>query len=164
MGGCRMLNVLLGMSVLASPLGGQHFLVAGALGVYICGVTWLARGEADRSDRRQLAAATLLMAAGIGMLALLPRRGENFVSLLRDDPGRWHLLLAMLVVMICWRCVAAIIKPTAKQVQSAVANAILWIIVIDAVACLAARGQFWALMFLLLLVPAMLLGQLIRST
>ncbi len=50
MGGCRMLNVLLGMSLVAGPLHGEHFLVAGGIGLYIVGVS-LAGPERGRSGR-----------------------------------------------------------------------------------------------------------------
>ena len=45
MGACRMFNVLLGMSVLAGPFQPEHFLIAGGIGVYVAGITWLARNE-----------------------------------------------------------------------------------------------------------------------
>ena len=72
MGGCRMLNVLLGMSVLRGPWRIEHWAVAAGIGVYIAGVTWFARNDARRSDRRQLIAATLVMLAGVGLVGSLP--------------------------------------------------------------------------------------------
>ena len=100
MGGCRMLNVLLGMSLLAGPLHGEHFLVAGGIGLYVVGIAWLARNEAARGNRRQIFAATLLMMAGIGLLAslpvvlgCLPGSDSELVDLLRVSPsvgvGTW---------------------------------------------------------------------------
>ena len=68
MGGCRMLNVLLGMSVLREPWRIEHWAVAAGIGIYIAGVTWFARNDARRSDRRQLVAATLVMLAGVGLV------------------------------------------------------------------------------------------------
>ena len=52
---------------------GEHFLVAGGIGVYVVGVTWLARNETAAGDRRQLFAGTLVMMAGIALLGCLPR-------------------------------------------------------------------------------------------
>ena len=72
MGGCRMLNVLLGMSVLRGPWRIEHWAVAAGIGVYIAGVTWFARNDARRSDRWQLIAATLVMLAGVGLVGSLP--------------------------------------------------------------------------------------------
>jgi 4-hydroxybenzoate polyprenyltransferase len=60
MGGCRMLNVLLGMSLATDPgspsLRGWNpaeWTIALAIGLYIAGVTWIARGEAKSSWRRR---------------------------------------------------------------------------------------------------------------
>ena len=72
MGGCRALNVLLGMSVLGEPWRSEHWGVAAGVGVYIAGVTWFARDDARRSDRRQLAAAALVMLAGVGLVGAMP--------------------------------------------------------------------------------------------
>ena len=49
MGACRLLNVLLGMSLAAGPWGLFHGQVALAVGTYITGVTWFARSEATES-------------------------------------------------------------------------------------------------------------------
>jgi 4-hydroxybenzoate polyprenyltransferase len=55
MGGCRLLNVLLGMSAGAASIGHEGLLfgytafqlaIAGGIGMYIAGVTWFARREA----------------------------------------------------------------------------------------------------------------------
>ena len=51
MGACRMLNVLLGMSAVDAPLHAEHWLVAGAIGVYVAGITLFARKESERSSR-----------------------------------------------------------------------------------------------------------------
>ena len=72
MGGCRTLNVLLGMSVLREDWRIEHWIVAAGVGVYIAGVTWFARDDARRSDRRQLTAAALVMLAGVALVGALP--------------------------------------------------------------------------------------------
>ena len=48
MGACRFLNVLLGMSAAAEPWYEVHWLIAAAVGIYIAGVTWFARTEAEQ--------------------------------------------------------------------------------------------------------------------
>jgi 4-hydroxybenzoate polyprenyltransferase len=166
MGGCRMLNVLLGMSVLAGPFQRQHWLVAGAIGIYIAGLTWLSRHEATRSRRLQLAEATLVMAAGVAMLGWLPNWApkEDLVYLLREAPERWYILMGVLGATICWRCLWAVIEPLPHRVQMAVTHGIMSLVVLDAAVCFAARGISWAIVILLLLLPAVLFGTWIRST
>ena len=79
MGGCRTLNVLLGMSVLREDWRIEHWIVAAGVGVYIAGVTWFARDDARRSDRRQLTAAALVMLAGVALVGAMPwlKRGDH---------------------------------------------------------------------------------------
>ncbi|MGA2033490.1 MAG: UbiA family prenyltransferase [Thermoguttaceae bacterium] len=164
MGGCRMLNVLLGMSVLLGTWQAEHWLVSAAVGVYIVGVTWLARSEDQQSDARQLAAATAVMMAGVALLAWLPRWSENLVPLLVIEPQRWYILMALLGGMIAWRCLWAIAEPAPGRVQTAVAHAIMSLVILDAAACYAVRGTYWAIVILLLLLPATFLGRWIQST
>ncbi len=61
MGSCRFLNVLLGLSVADEALNWWGLHLASIVGVYIVGVTWLARTEARATRRSQLAAAAAVM-------------------------------------------------------------------------------------------------------
>jgi 4-hydroxybenzoate polyprenyltransferase len=164
MGACRMLNVLLGMSAAVGAWQAQHWLVAGAIGTYIVGVTWLARTEARRSRRLHLAGATLVMLAGIGLLASLPRVTDDLVALLQSDPSRWYLLMALLGALIGWRGLRAIVDPRSAVVKNAVGQSILSLVVLDAAACFAAQGTPGGVMVLLLLVPTMIIGQWLEAT
>ena len=164
MGTCRMLNVLLGISVIDAPLHAEHWLVAGGIGVYVAGVTWFARREADRSSRLQLTLATLVMALGIALLAWFPSWSSRVIPQVQFDPQRWYLLTGVLGSLIVWRCFRAVIEPVPIRVRMAVAQCVLSIIMLDAVSCYAVRGVFWAVMILLLLIPAMFLGRWIETT
>jgi 4-hydroxybenzoate polyprenyltransferase len=164
MGACRMLNVLLGMSVLVGPFRPEHFLIAGGIGVYVAGITWLARNETGRCDRRQILAATSVMAVGIALLAWLPRwlpPGNPS----QVDPSSWCLFMVLLGAMILWRSVFAATEPAPRHVRTAVTQTILSIIMLDAAVCSAVRGPWpWAAVLLALLVPAMFLGRWLEST
>ena len=161
MGACRMLNVLLGISVVAAPWQTEHWLVAGGIGVYVAGITWLARTESRASSRVQLALALAVMMAGIALLAWFPNVAGRFgPELLR----RYHILMTLLGLLIGWRCFRAVLDPIPARVQMAVKHAILSLVVLDAAICYVARGTTEAVLILLLLVPAMLLGKWIHST
>ncbi len=161
MGACRALNVLLGMSAAAEPWQADCWLVAAGMGTYIVGVTWFARTEAKKSDRRHLVLGTGVMMAGIAILSLLPDWTKQFLMV---DEVWWRTLLALLALMIGWRCVWAAIRPVPFRVQAAVKQCVVSVIVLDAAVCVAVRGQFWAAMILLLLVPTTMLGRRIRLT
>ena len=156
MGGCRMLNVLLGMSVLREPWRIEHWAAATGIGVYIAGVTWLARNDARRSDRRQLAAATLVMLAGVGMVGALPWLTGNLWMLrqLMPELWRWHMIIALLAVFVLVRCASAILEPSPGPVRAAVHRSITALIFLDAAACYAGAGPFYAILVAVLVIPA----------
>jgi 4-hydroxybenzoate polyprenyltransferase len=170
MGACRMFNVLfamsaaLGLGETLQPLASEYWVVAAAIGLYITGVTWFARTENVRSARLFLTLSTIIMILGIVLLSSLPYWSPRIVSLLQEQPQRWWLLMLILGLIIGWRCLRAIVAPHAAQVQAAVAQGILSLIILDAVACFAVRGVFWAAMILLLLLPAMFFGKWIELT
>jgi len=164
MGACRMLGVLLGMSVATGPWGGEHWVVAGGIGVFVTGITWFARNEAGRSRRVQLAGATLVMLGGIALLAWLPEQSERLIPRVARQPDLWRLMMAVLGALTAFRCLPAVLEPSRGNVQRAVGNAILSLVVLDAAVCFAVRGTGPAVGILLLLVPAMLAGRWIRMT
>jgi 4-hydroxybenzoate polyprenyltransferase len=164
MGACRMLNVMLGMSVLDLPLHIEHWLVAGGIGVYVCGITWFARRENERSLRLHLILATLVMIAGIAMLAWFPSWSDRIIVRVQLDPQRWRLLISLLGLLIVWRCFRAVVDPVPDCVRMAVAQGVLSIVMLDVVACYAIRDAYWAGAIALLLLPALFLGRWIRIT
>ncbi len=166
MGACRTLNVLLGMSVTSAPWQLHHGLVAGAIGVYIAGITWFARTEAERSRRLPLALATLVMLAGIALLGLLPRMAPpgELIRLLELEPWRWYMFLGALGLLIGWRFARAVAEPAPAMIQAAVQHGILSLIFLDAAACYAVRDMGAAVAILLLLIPATLAGRAVRGT
>jgi 4-hydroxybenzoate polyprenyltransferase len=164
MGTCRMLNVMLGISALDAPLLAEHWLVAGGIGVYVAGVTWFARRENDESSRLQLTLSTAVMAVGIAMIAWFPSWSDRTILRVQIDPRHWYLLTGILGTLIILRCFWAVIEPIPTRVRMAVAQCVLSIIMLDAVACYAIRGVPWACMILLLLLPAMFLGRWIETT
>ncbi len=171
MGACRFLNVLLGMSLSPAPWNSLNYLVAGGVGLYIVGVTWFARGEADPESRRwQLGFAMLVMYAGMALLALVPRflpqeiEPKDLAPLLVAEPQRWLWFWLLLAMLVGWRCLRAIVRPYPEFVQEAVKQSIMSLILLDAVVCVAVRDASWSLMILALMIPMTLLGRWSYST
>ncbi|MCC7084705.1 MAG: UbiA family prenyltransferase [Pirellulales bacterium] len=165
MGGCRALNVLLGMSA-AEPVREIQPLVAVGFGIYIAGITWFSRSEATTSKRLHLAGALATMLGGMAMLWWSPRMmpQEMLLPLLQSRPQNWALLWALLAWIIGWRAFRAILRPQSAYVQAAVKTGILSIIVLDAVIVFGVRGPLAAVAVLMLLLPTILLGRWIYST
>lgn len=164
MGSCRLLNVLLGMSVAAGPWGAVHWVVAAGIGLYIVGVTWFARTEAATSSRLQLAAATAVMLAALAVLYKFPGLATGSERPPIETRDNWELFWAVLAGIVAWRCGLAVADPRPAVVQAAVKNSIFSLIIIDAAACFAVQDAVHVGVIVLLLLPTMFLGRFIYST
>lgn len=175
MGLCRFFNVLLGVSVASLTAideqaahalwftNGQ-LLVAGAIAMYVFGITVFARTEASHSQRARLTQGFALLAFGIAMLLLVPQHVQPQPRFEFPAPWMWPLLLFMLGLSIGRHCLMAIADPDPRRVQMAVKFAILSIITLDAAVTLYAAGPNYALVVFVLVVPAMALGRWVYST
>jgi len=180
MGGCRFLNVLLGMSAAGGELDqaglatlaytGPQLIAAAGIGVYIAGVTLFARDEAKQSRQVQLGAALVVMVMGIVLLGLFPRLlPPAYLAQWQVDQERmlniiWPLVLAVLSITIVRRCSVAVMAPSPQRVQTSVKMAILSLIVLDAAVAFLMSGPTAAIGILLLLAPTLLLGRWVYST
>ncbi len=170
MGACRMLNVLMGMSLVAGPDGlprllrKEHWLAAAAIGLYVVGVTCFARSESRRNHPLRLLAATVIILSGVALLLPIPKLTEHAIPVLRHQPDRWPLLLGVLSALLAFRCLRAVVNPIPAQVQAAVKHCLLSIIILDAAVCFVVWGSTGAIVILALLAPALLLGFWIPST
>ena len=162
MGGCRFLNALLGMSLASFAWDAGNWMVAAGLGIYIVGVTWFARTEARESSRAHLSLATVVMGVGLGLLWWFPDWTTRVTA-----PSNWLFFWVVIGLLILWRCVRAIAAPVPGNVQQAIKQCILSLIVLDAAVAYAAQGTqgiMWAVAVLALLIPTMYLGRWVYST
>jgi hypothetical protein len=166
MGGCRFLNVFLGMSLMHDAPALMHWMLAGGVGLYVMGITVFARGEAEVSSRHRLIFATLIMLTGILLVTTSSRFApEHQAYRLTGTPQTWSLFWILFTGLILYRNSRAIVFPSPKYVQRAVKTAILSLIVIDAAASLPmSLGMFSPTLILLMIVPATFLGRWIYST
>jgi 4-hydroxybenzoate polyprenyltransferase len=171
MGGCRFLNVLLGMSVAAQlngppwlcGFGPDQLLVAGGIGVYIVGVTCYASSESQTSRRGILILGIAVMMVGVVMLAMYPRIAEEGTRFYLEPYQIWPLTLAIVMLATLRRCLAGVFDPQPQMVQAAVKQCIFSLIFLNACVCLLV-AQWWALAVLALLVPTVILGRWVYST
>ncbi len=174
MGTCRLLNVILGASSAGlrwtAPWHFPQIWIAASLGIYVAGVTWFARREAQQSSSRSLAGAAVLVNLGLAGLMLLAydRFALNVSwSGAPDATYKSVALLGFIAVTINSRIVRAIINPSPSHVQAAVRLMLLSIITIDATLIffkLGDAGVVYAGTTAALLLPAMLLGRWVYAT
>ena len=156
MGGCRALNIVLGLTGAASDDITLH--LAATTGLYITGVTLFARTEEGRSEKRTLLCASIVILAALLLGVALPvNRPPD------STPFLFVYLMFAFGVSISVKLIAAIRDPGPKQVQAAVKRCILGLILLDAI--LAFLFISWpGLLIVLLLLPARWLGQWVYST
>jgi 4-hydroxybenzoate polyprenyltransferase len=163
MGGCRFLNVLLGASAAAGPTwANPQVTVALSMGVYVAGITWFARQEAQHSSRAQLAAAAATCHAGLAGLAAIVVGMQESGAL-----NRWVALAALgfVAIWIDVRLLSAVREPTPQNVQSAVKRMLLAIVLLDATMVYCKTGDpILAVGVAALIIPAATLGRRIFIT
>lgn len=176
MGGCRFLNVILGGSSaavrFASIWGRPAWWVAASLGVYICGVTWFSRSEAQTSNRGKLLFAALVINAGLLGLAtwiggwtissgfLIGASGVR-------DPKLVLLMLGMIALSINRRILLAVRNPEPAYVQTGVKVMLLSVIMLDATSIyfkLGDPGMHYAAATALLVIPGLIVGKWMSMT
>jgi 4-hydroxybenzoate polyprenyltransferase len=153
MGSCRFLNVLLGLSLAGTIPWPWGVHLAGVVGVYIVGVTWLARTEARTSERTALAWAGAVMLAALVLALPLPMYEGAVTSPL------FPYLVVVLGFLLGLPVGRAIQTPTPERVQSAVGRCLLGLVLLDAVLATALAGTL-GLVLLLLLIPVLLLKRM----
>lgn len=165
MGACRFFNVLLGAALIVTALPAWFmppvWFAAAGVGTYIVGVTLFARTEAVLSSRPQLIAATAIMIAGLGLVAVIPHLPEvtGGASLAW---WWWPLMIAFMLRVMC-QAQPAVRDPSPQIVQPTIGRLLRQLILLDAFALF--PGNMYVAVGLLLLIPlARLTGRWAYST
>lgn len=153
MGACRFLNVLLGISASGSLLGGRGVYLAFLVGLYIVGVTWFARTEAQRSRQNALRGAAALMLLSLLLALPLP----VFLPEGQHSSFLFPFLLVALGFFVGVPAARAIVDPMPSSVQSAVRRALIALILLDTVLATAVTGTL-GLFLLILFIPSLYLN------
>lgn len=171
MGLCRSLNILMaGTTMLAVTTGEVVFpkallIFAGAIGLYIVGITVFARREEGKSSSTGLGLGLLLEIAGMALIAGIPWLSQVDDKVWKLDPWRAYPLLVGLVgLTVINRGVQAVGHPVPRKVQLAVKHAILTLVLLGAAVAALSGGPVHGGLMAALLIPAMLLGSKFRST
>ena len=162
MGTCRFLNVLLGASTTKNLWSGHHFGIALALGVYIIGVTWFARSEADTDRRSRFQAVTGMLLVNAGVMLLI-----SFVLSTKNlgEPFSVLMLFAVILLVINRRLAAALFDPVGPKIGMAIKTMLLSLPLLDAgLVLFVTQRATYSLAVAALVIPAVLLARRIAVT
>lgn len=183
MGLCRTMNVLLGCSLVSTApvvlgFGSAQLYVAGCIGLYVAGITWLAREEHQLSSRGGLILGAALMGSAIILLAIFPfTEAWSFNYILNHESlaspanvSRHQMmfvgLLAIMMFPVIRHVLVAVSTQSSRDVKQAVVVSLLTIIMIDASICylVSPTTPAYALMVASLIVPTFLMCRRIMAT
>jgi 4-hydroxybenzoate polyprenyltransferase len=174
MGLCRGANLLLGASMagasllsdLATGAGTRWYIVvaAAAHALYVTGLTISARREAVTSLRSQLMLGWSVAAVGLGTMAGLPWIVPRATVQHLREPWWFVILWACMAAPVVRRSVVSVRHPDPPHVQAAVKQAILNLILFDAVLVLQFAGPVPGALVCVMILPTLWLGRYFAST
>lgn len=164
MGACRAVNMQLGMAIAwnatqgPAAAGAWSWVPPIASGIYIAGVSLLARNEVHSIEPRPRTIAICALAAGLLLHPMV------WIGSHAPHAGAAVAFLLIYAGWLTYPLIRVVDNPDPPTIQSAVKTGILGIIAIDAAIATAFVGPLVGVFVLLLLVPAVYLGHWIYST
>jgi 4-hydroxybenzoate polyprenyltransferase len=140
-------------------------MIALGVGVFVAGFTWFARSEAKESDIKLLTFGFVVMVVGLLLIAGMPFYG---LTLPATATKIWLLpfIIGAIGLSVVRLSLVAIADPTPRHVQMTIKQCILSLILINAALCFWVDPEQYQFAFvvLVLLFPAIMLGQWFKST
>jgi 4-hydroxybenzoate polyprenyltransferase len=170
MGVCRVGSLLLGISIgwwlePTQPWYAPHFWMAAiGHGVYVMGITWAARREAEANQTWTLGFGWCVCAIGIAMLASVSWFVPEGTRMRLSAETSYPIAIGLLALPWARRALFSVVSPGPSTIQAAVKQAILSIIFFDSILALQFGGPWPAIAICSLIIPAMILGRYFRST
>jgi 4-hydroxybenzoate polyprenyltransferase len=167
MGGCRGLNLLLGMTHSAALAGPIGWLAAVVYGLYVAGITVVSRSEAKGGGRGWLVTGLVLQDLAILGFCAVALSHQRFPSPPLDRPLiplEGLLMLALVAMTLNLAGARAIEQPTPQLIQKTVKTGILSLVWLHVGLVAAVRGLEPAALIAAFWVPAYILGRWLYST
>ncbi|MEZ6087231.1 MAG: UbiA family prenyltransferase [Pirellulaceae bacterium] len=170
MGACRFFSFLLGASAAMTAVGAFPFfsnhvlIIAAGFGIYIGGVTLMARGEAVGGERLPLISGFAVTIIGLAIIAAGPQFADGGIVFRIEPQRQFPLLIGLLAFTIIHRAMRAVADPQPRAIQLNIKHAILTLIPLSAAVSLLSAGPVAGLLVFALAVPAMTLGSFLRVT
>lgn len=170
MGSCRFLSFLLGASPflvgeMPDSIFPQHVIMAAAgMGIYVMGITLIARREAGITTKQVLWVGIAVLTMGCAVMAISPRFAGADVRFRFEGDSGFALLIGMIGFTIVYRAVSLLSDPSPQRVQMVVRNALLMLIPLAACFALLGAGAVAAGSIFALGIPAMVVASRFRMT
>jgi len=170
MGACRVLSFLLGASpcivfAAGQPVFPNHVLhIAMGFGIYIMGITTMARREAVGGRTLNLTTGFIVMLFGMAIIAFAPSLSGD-VGNWKIDPQRdYPLLVGLISLPVALRGLRVQTSPSPENIQNTIRAGILSIIPLASAVALLGAGRVAAIAVFALVVPAIVLAKRLRVT
>ena len=169
MGSCRILSFLMGaapvVAMKSAPYFPNHVLgIAIGFGIYIMGVTTMARREATGGSSKQLTVGLIVAAVGVALIAVAPKFATTSSSWQFNSDLHYPILIGLVFLPVVRRGLAAIQDPVPKKIQNSIRTGILTLIPLCAVVALLGAGTLWGIVILALMAPTVFLASRLRVT
>ena len=175
MGVCRLLCFLLGASPL-STAGAAEFMqpqmwfaehvvaIAVGFGIYITGITTVARLETEGDNRRDLNLGMLVSIFGAGGIALAPTVAPAGTPWVFAPDLRFVALIGLITFPVVMRAYRASSDPHPEAIQNLIRIGVLNVIPYSAALTLLVAGTTWALVVFALSLLAIMMSAKLRVT
>jgi 4-hydroxybenzoate polyprenyltransferase len=167
MGGCRGLNLLLGLSCAPAFAGPPGWIAACAYGLYVAGITVVSRSEVSGGSRAGLVAGlTFQNLAIVGLAGVALAHGQFPQSSVDRPliPIEGLLILALVALAVNSSASRAIAQPIPPLVQKHIKTSLLALVWLHVGVVAGVRGVEPAALVAILWLPAFILGRWLYST
>jgi 4-hydroxybenzoate polyprenyltransferase len=167
MGGCRGLNLLLGLSCAPAFAGPAGWFAACAYGLYVAGITVVSRSEVSGGSRAGLVAGlTFQNLAIVGLAGVALAHGQFPQSSVDRPliPIEGLLILALVALAVNSSASRAIAQPIPPLVQKHIKTSLLALVWLHVGVVAGVRGVEPAALVAILWLPAFILGRWLYST
>ena len=170
MGSCRVLSFLLGASpcfaiVAGTPLFEKYLLgIAVGFGVYIMGITTMARREAEGGPSSNLQIGLVVTTLGALMLAFAPQLNPNQAGWAVPANGVFPIMIGAIAFPVVLRGFRAVRDPTPIKIQTTIRIGIFTIIPLAASFAFLGAGPWWGLALFGLTIPSLYFSLRFRVT
>ena len=170
MGGCRVLSFLLGASACFPIIAGEPLFpkyvvtIALGFGVYVMGITTMARHEDKGGPSPNLHLGLVVTALGSIMLAVAPQMSTNQAGFHVSPRDVFPFMIGMIALPVLIRGFGAVRDPSPLKIQTTIRVGILTIIPLAASFAALGAGPTWGIAIFLLAVPTIYLSLRFRVT